>query len=65
MRPVAVTSITDLHPDTVRDLKREFEQWIRTTPKYRGTETKGLQNLSTITRKLLEALGYVDEPAAP
>jgi arylsulfatase A-like enzyme len=50
-------------PEIKRELQAALEEWLRTTPEYRGGEQTPLESLDPDTREMLEALGYVDEPA--
>jgi len=61
--PGETNDVADLYPDVVRDLRLRLDEWLRATPEYRGRERTPLDSLDPRTREMLEALGYVDEPA--
>jgi hypothetical protein len=50
-------------PEITRELRAALDEWLRTTPEYRGSEEKPLESLDPDTQEMLEALGYVDESA--
>jgi arylsulfatase A-like enzyme len=63
--PDETNDVAGLHPDVVRDLQLRLDEWLRTTPEYRGSEEKPLESLDPEAQEMLEALGYVDEPTSP